>query len=346
MFFCAASIGFMAWVVRITRDHEYYELLLARFVADPAGFKVVRPSAKFARRWNRNQSAMALFLVLSVPMTISPILLVRQVDLNVGSSVSLISTWVAILFVFAGVFHLWGTHLLLSMYNGHLRIEELNQQMLHRAVRWVPERAPAVLDEWPRGKADSGPGELLPRRLLAAIMITDMVGFSREMEENEERTYSKLLKHNAIVREAIKRNSGDEVKTIGDAFLVRFGSAVDAVNGAIEIQRQLGLYNEDHDSDATILVRIGIHTGDVLTMDGDVLGNGVNVAARIEPLAEPGGICISDDTYKMVRVVIDLEVRSLGTKKLKNIEHAPELFQISLESILGAASGLGAEESD
>ena len=157
------------------------------------------------------------------------------------------------------------------------------------------------------------------------------------MEHSEERTYSKLMKHNDIVRASLARNSGDEVKTIGDAFLVRFDSAIDAVKAAVDIQRALVGYNSDRKNDERIVVRIGIHTGDILTMDGDVLGNNVNLAARIEPLAEPGGICISAATYRVVRSAVDIEVASLGKLQLKNIENPPELFKITPESIRGAA---------
>lgn len=345
LLFCASSIYFMLSVCRAMRDHEYYELLLARLASDPDHFRVVRPSAKFITRWTRNQSLIALFLVLSVPMTISPVAAARQVhqatETGVGFGSSIVG-WLVILFVFAAVFHLWGSRLLLDMYNGHLRIEEINQQMLRSKSEWMPESTPAVIDDRPLGTEREGPGDLLPRRVLAAIMITDMVGFSKDMEHSEARTYSKLMKHNDIVRRAIARNSGSEIKTIGDAFLVRFGSAVDAVQAAVDIQRALTEHNSDRGDDERIVVRIGIHTGHILTMDGDVLGNSVNLAARIQPLAEPGGICISEDTYRLVRSVVDIKVSSLGRRQLKNIANAPELFEIAHDSI----AGIGATQPD
>ena len=219
--------------------------------------------------------------------------------------------------------------------DGHLRIEEVNRLLFKRDSRWVPERTPSVLDEHREGASDEEPGDLVPRRALAAIMITDMVGFSREMQHSEERTYSKLRDHNEIIRSRVTRNSGKEVKTIGDAFLVRFDSAVDAVKAALEIQSELARYNASRSDDGRILIRIGIHTGDILMMDDDVLGNGVNLAARIEPLAEPGGICISEDTYNLVRFVVDLDVFSLGKRELKNIEDPPEVFKIMTETVAG-----------
>jgi len=169
--------------------------------------------------------------------------------------------------------------------------------------------------------------------MLAAIMMTDMVGFSKEMETNEQDTYLKLLKHNEIIRKNILQNWGQEIKTIGDAFLVRFNSAVDAIKAATNIQTEFSEYNRDKRRDDQIRIRIGIHIGDILIMGKDVIGNGVNIAARIEPLAEPGGICISADTYNMIKKSIDIKVLSLGKKELKNITDSPEIYKILLESI-------------
>jgi len=338
--FCAASVQFMSWACRAWRDHEYNELLLARFVRDPAAFRPVRPSAKFVTRWNRNQSLIALFLVVSVPMTISPILAVREIhvatEAGVGFSSALVG-WVLGLFVFAGIFHLWGTRLLLDMHNGHLRVEEISRQSLEGDDRWHGAPTAAVVDEAAE-TAGGAPGDLLPRRVVAAIMLTDMVGFSRDMEQSEERTYAKLMRHNEIVRASLGRHSGREIKTIGDAFLVHFRTALDAVRAAVEIQRALARYNQEHQDGERIVVRIGIHAGDVLTMDGDVLGNNVNLAARIEPQAEPGGICFSEDAYRQVRGALDLPASSLGRRPLKNIANPPELFQISRETIAAKSS--------
>jgi class 3 adenylate cyclase len=120
---------------------------------------------------------------------------------------------------------------------------------------------------------------------------------------------------------------------MGDAFLVRFASAVSAVRSATNIQRDLSIYNESVDTASKIMVRIGIHIGDVLVMGQDVLGNGVNVAARIETLAEPGGILISADVYNLVKKSIDIKVLNLGRKELKNIKDTPELYKIVLQSV-------------
>lgn len=176
------------------------------------------------------------------------------------------------------------------------------------------------------GKID----KLIGYRALSAIMITDIVGFSEEMERDEEHTYSKLLIHNEIIRKIISKNRGKEIKTAGDSFFVRFKSAVDAVKTGINIQNEFLEYNTDKERFDQIFVRIGIHIGDILIMDNDVFGSGVNIASKIEPLAEPGGICISADVYNIVKKAIDIKVSSLGIKELKNIEDPPELFKILL----------------
>lgn len=129
LLFAVASVHFMSWVARSTREHEYHELLLARFVQDPSGFRMLAPSTKFTTRWNRNRSRVALFLVLAVPMTISPVLAVQQ-TLQAGET---LATWVALLFVFAGIFH--------------LRVEALNRETLDCTTAWAPARTQAVLDE-------------------------------------------------------------------------------------------------------------------------------------------------------------------------------------------------------
>jgi class 3 adenylate cyclase len=330
--FCAASIHFMSWAARGMRDHEYHELLMARLLQDPPAFRAVAPSAKFTTRWSRNHNSVVLFLVVAIPMVVSPVAAVHEIQKAVSSGTDFGPTffgWTALLFVFAGIFHLAGIRLLLGMYNGHLRVEAVNRELLSRTSPWVPERTQAVLDEAAEDRPAAGAGELLPQRVLATVMITDMVGYSREMQRSEEGTLLKLLRHNELVRVQLARHGGREIKTMGDAFLVTFPGAVEAVRAALEIQREIESYNRLHQAEAErIVIRIGIHTGEVLTLDGDVLGNGVNIAARLEPLAEPGGICISADTYARVRDALDVPVTSLGRRELKNIADAPELFRL------------------
>ncbi|MBW1801249.1 MAG: response regulator [Deltaproteobacteria bacterium] len=167
-----------------------------------------------------------------------------------------------------------------------------------------------------------------PERTLAAIMITDIPGFSNEMEKDEAHTYRKLMIHNEIMRKNIKANRGQEIKTIGDAFMVQFQSAVHAVRAAARIQMELTAYNQKRAEKDRILVRIGIHLGDIFVVENDVYGNGVNVASRLEAIAEPGKICISENVYTVVKNIIDMKVTGLGKKDLKNIEDSPELYML------------------
>jgi hypothetical protein len=161
LLFAAASVHFMSWVARSTREHEYHELLLARFVQDPSRFRMLAPSTKFTTRWSRNQSRVALFLVLAVPMTIAPVFAAQQ-TLRAGET---LVAWVALLFVFAGIFHFAGTRLLIEMHNGHLRVEALNREMLDRTTaRGRRPRTQSVLDEAGAGEesAPAGPESWCP----------------------------------------------------------------------------------------------------------------------------------------------------------------------------------------
>ena len=157
-------------------------------------------------------------------------------------------------------------------------------------------------------------------RRLAAIMFTDIVGFSRQMGADEARMLRLLEVHNQIVSQAVAAHHGHVIKTIGDAFLVDFPSVVNAVQCAQTIQVQLWTHNAGKDRAEQIHVRIGIHLGDIVQRDGDVFGDGVNIAARLQSLAAPDSICISDMVYRDVVKKVDLgTVVSLGKPKLKNI---------------------------
>lgn len=164
------------------------------------------------------------------------------------------------------------------------------------------------------------------QRRLAAIMFTDIVGFSRQMSSNETRTLRLLDTHNRLIRQAVAAHHGTVIKTVGDAFLVDFPSVVHAVQCAQQIQAQLAERNANQETAEQIHVRIGIHLGDIIQKDGDVFGDGVNIAARLQSLAEPDTICVSDVVYRDVAKKVELGmVVSLGTPKLKNIA---ERFQV------------------
>ena len=213
---------------------------------------------------------------------------------------------------------------LLDMHEGHLSAGTISQQK-DKAGKSGNKDA---LSDWDALGSVNSTNKVTPERALVAIMITDMVDFSKEMEDNEEYTYSKLLTHNEIIRKHISKNKGEEIKTIGDAFLIRFKSAVDAVESAMNVQKEFLEYNKDKKKIEQILIRIGIHIGDLMIVNDDVFGNGINIAAKIEPLAEPGGICISVDAYTIVKNSMDITVLSLGKKELKNIKDPMEIFKI------------------
>jgi adenylate cyclase len=168
----------------------------------------------------------------------------------------------------------------------------------------------------------SDSGKTLPTELrkLAAIMFTDIVGFSRQMGADEARMLRLLDVHNQLIQQAVSAHHGHVIKTIGDAFLVDFPSVVQAVQCAQEIQSQFRIHNAEQDKAEQIHVRIGIHSGDIVQRDGDVFGDGVNIASRLQTLAEPDTIYISQKVYEEVAKKIDLgTVVSLGRPKLKNI---------------------------
>jgi adenylate cyclase len=157
-------------------------------------------------------------------------------------------------------------------------------------------------------------------RRLAAIMFTDIVGFSRQMGADEARTLRLLAAHNQVIQQAASAHKGVVIKTVGDAFLVDFPSVVNAVQCAQQVQTQLRAHNAEKESTEQIHVRIGIHLGDIVQQDGDVFGDGVNVASRLQALAEPDTICISQKVYEEVEKRLSLgTVVSLGRPRLKNI---------------------------
>jgi adenylate cyclase len=173
-------------------------------------------------------------------------------------------------------------------------------------------------------------------RRLAAIMFTDIVGFSRRMGSNEARMLRLLETHNRIIQQAVAEHHGTVIKTVGDAFLVDFPSVVNAVQCAQQIQSQLRPHNAEKDKTEQIHVRIGIHLGDVVQRDGDVFGDGVNIASRLQTFTAPDTICISDVVYRDVAKKLDLgTVVSLGRPKLKNITGRFQVYALLPESPQG-----------
>src|SRR5216684_998721 len=158
-------------------------------------------------------------------------------------------------------------------------------------------------------------------RKLAAIMFTDMVGFSRQMGADEARTLRILAVHNQVIEHAVAAHQGHVIKTAGDGFLIEFPSIVHAVQCAQHIQTQFRTHNAEQEKTEQIHVRIGLHLGDIVVQpNGDVLGDGVNIASRLQTLAEPDTICISHKVYEEVEKKLALgTVVSLGRPRLKNI---------------------------
>jgi len=156
------------------------------------------------------------------------------------------------------------------------------------------------------------------------------VGYSALSQRNDRLAQELLEEHRALLRPLFMRFNGAEIKTIGDAFLVEFNSALEAAQCAIEIQRALAKRNHDVTAERRIDLKIGIHIGDVVHRGGDVYGDGVNIASRIEPLAGAGGICVSMDVERQIRNALEARFEKLGATDLKNIKLPMELFRIVL----------------
>ena len=166
-------------------------------------------------------------------------------------------------------------------------------------------------------------------RRLATILMADVFGYSRMMGEDEERTVRTLRGHRAVFDQLLKIHRGRIFNTAGDAILAEFPSAVEAVRCATEIQAALRTRNEQLPEAQRMWFRIGINLGDVIVQGGDLLGDGVNVAARIQTIAEPGGVCISGSVYDQIQNKLTLQIKQLGEKNFKNIALPVRTFSIS-----------------
>jgi TolB-like protein/class 3 adenylate cyclase len=166
-------------------------------------------------------------------------------------------------------------------------------------------------------------------RRLVALVAADVAGYSRLMGRDEERTLGDLKgARQTLVDPTIAACRGRIVKTTGDGMLVEFASAVDAARCAIEIQRGMTERNVAVPPDRRIEFRIGIHVGDIIIDSDDIFGDGVNIAARLEGMADPGGICISDDAHRQIRGKVDIDFGDMGSQSLKNIAEPMRVWQI------------------
>ena len=171
-------------------------------------------------------------------------------------------------------------------------------------------------------------------RRLATIMIADVDGYSRLMRADEERTLVDLRAHIAeLVAPVVERFHGRIVKTVGDGVLIEFGSAVEAVRSAVELQRGMVERNVDTPADRRQAFRIGLHLGDIIVSDDDVFGDTVNVASRLEGLAEPGSIVLSASVYEQVRDKLALPFRAQGSRTLKNIDRPIQIFSLDAAAL-------------
>jgi TolB-like protein/Flp pilus assembly protein TadD len=161
-------------------------------------------------------------------------------------------------------------------------------------------------------------------------MFTDMVGYTALGQKNEALSLAMVEEQRKLIRPILSKHGGREVKTIGDAFLVEFPNAVGAVRCGYDIQRSIREFNLSLAPDKRIHLRIGVHLGEVIESQGDIVGDAVNVASRIEPLAEDGGVCLSRQVYDQVKNKVDFNLPSLGPKSLKNVGEPIEVYKIAL----------------
>jgi adenylate cyclase len=174
------------------------------------------------------------------------------------------------------------------------------------------------------------PSERVERRL-AAVLAADIAGYSRLMGLDEERTLAQLKAfRKTLVDPTIASHHGRIVKTTGDGMLVEFGSAVDAARCSVIIQEEMAVRNSSVPPELRIEFRIGIHVGDIIIDDNDIFGDGVNIAARLEGIAEPGGVCVSDDAHRQIRGKVDHSFDDIGEQNLKNIAEPMRAWRVRL----------------
>src|SRR5271169_5394705 len=175
-------------------------------------------------------------------------------------------------------------------------------------------------------------GAMTETRKIAAILVADVVGYSRLTGADEDRTLSRLRGlRSDLIDPAIAAHRGRIVKRTGDGSLIEFRSVVDAVRCAIEVQNGLIERNAGVPAERRIEFRVGIHLGDVVEeADGDLMGDGVNIAARLEGVCKPGAICLSEDAYRQIKGRLDLPVTDLGPTQLKNIAEPIRVFSLQV----------------
>src|SRR5215831_3142474 len=198
-----------------------------------------------------------------------------------------------------------------------------------------------ILFFWVASLGEAVEGERVKRRL-AAILAADVAGYSRLIGDDEEGTIARLRAlRRELIDPAIAAHCGRIVKTTGDGILIEFPSVVDAVRCAVEVQQQMTAKDANRPQDTRIAFRVGIHIGDVVVEGDDLLGDGVNVAARLESVAEPDGICISEDAYRQVRDRVPSKFVDCGEQQFKNIARPMRVYRLADDlSIAPPGSGI------
>ncbi|WP_374304175.1 adenylate/guanylate cyclase domain-containing protein [Ferrovibrio sp.] len=176
------------------------------------------------------------------------------------------------------------------------------------------------------------------RRKLTTIFCADVQGYSALVERDEVGTVTRLKQYREIMTDLINRHHGRLINTWGDGLVAEFGSPVEAVFCAVETQRRLATRNAEEPTMPPMQFRIGINLGDVMLDGNDIYGEGVNVAARLESLAEPGGICISGAVFEQVRKKLDIGFDFLGDREIKNIAEPVSAYRVLLGGIAGATT--------
>lgn len=169
---------------------------------------------------------------------------------------------------------------------------------------------------------------------LAAIMYTDIAGFSRMMARDEAGTVDLLKRHHALVRESAASHGGRVIKTVGDANLLDFANTVNAVRCAVDIQQRTAELNTEY-TDNPIMLRIGVHLGDIYFLEDDAVGEGINIASRLQSVATPGRICVSQDVHNLVASKVDEPITEVGTVEIKNVDRTITAYEIAVAATAG-----------
>src|SRR5712664_1254927 len=159
-------------------------------------------------------------------------------------------------------------------------------------------------------------------------MFTDLVGYTALGQRSEDLALSVIDDQRKLLRPVFKKYAGREIKTMGDAFLVEFSSALNAVKCACEIQKAAREFNSSLDEERRVHLRVGVHLGDIVESEGDISGDSVNVASRIESLADDGGVCITRQVYDQVQNKFELPLESIGPKSLRNVSSSMEVYRM------------------